>query len=98
MDIKLPPEKVSELFNNIDKNRSGEITYNELLNFLRECKREEEKQRKLKFIAERTNLLKEQSNLNKQLQEADLKGATMSAEGRLSMKLAIMQMRESNAN
>ena len=34
----------------MDRDRNGEITYNELLNYLRECKREEEKLKKLKFI------------------------------------------------
>ena len=43
----------------MDKNRNGEISYNEMLNYLRVAKNEEEKLRKLKFIQERTKILRD---------------------------------------
>ena len=42
----------------MDKNRDKEITYNEMLNYLRESKKEEEKLKKLKFIQDRTQQLR----------------------------------------
>lgn len=67
MDIGVKPDDVRNLFDMIDADRNGQITYNEMLGYLREAKREEEKFNKLKFIQERTNELKQQQESDKSL-------------------------------
>jgi len=46
----LPHDAIKDLFAQMDKDRNGEISYNEMLNYLREAKQEEDKLKKLKFI------------------------------------------------
>lgn len=62
MGLLLPQDSVRDLFAQMDKHRSGEISYNQLLNYLRESKLEEEKIRKLKFIQDRTQQLRDQTD------------------------------------
>lgn len=50
MKLNIAPDAIKDLFNQMDKDHNGEISYNEMLNYLRESKREEEKLKKLKFI------------------------------------------------
>jgi Ca2+-binding EF-hand superfamily protein len=61
MKMGLPHDAIKDLFSQMDKDRNGEISYNEMLNYLREAKQEEDKLKKLKFIQERTKALRESS-------------------------------------
>jgi hypothetical protein len=62
MEIPLTSDAMKELFYAINRHASAEITYNQLLNYLREAKSEDEKIRRMKSIQERTKMLAESSN------------------------------------
>lgn len=92
----LPDDAVRDLFKSMDRDRNGEISYNEMLNYLREAKLEEEKLKKLKFIQERTLTIRNQSNYDDNM--SDVGRNMMTKESRLEMKIAILENREKNAN
>ena len=54
MDLDYTLPELKSLFDAIDSSRNDQISYNELLNYVRESKREEERIKRLKFLTERT--------------------------------------------
>ncbi len=54
MDLSYSATELKQLFDAIDTSGNGQISYNELLNYMREAKREEERIKRLKFLVERT--------------------------------------------
>ena len=97
MQMGLPHDAIKDLFAQMDKDRNGEISYNEMLNYLREAKQEEDKLKKLKFIQERTQQLRDTNTFDQNL--ADLgRNTVMTVESRLQMKIAILENREKNAS
>lgn len=61
MNLQLKREEVRNLFDAIDKDRTGTIHFNELVNYLRDAKREAERVKRMKRLHERTQQIKQQS-------------------------------------
>lgn len=57
MDLAYSTTELKTLFDAIDTSGNDQITYNELLNYVREAKREEERIKRLKFLTERTETI-----------------------------------------
>ncbi|CAD8054955.1 unnamed protein product [Paramecium primaurelia] len=93
----ISPDLVRQLFDQMDLDRNGQISYNEMLNYLRTAKTEEEKYQKLQFIQQRTEQLKSLQETDLTLQKAKLENKGQTLEDRLKMKISILEMREKNA-
>ena len=94
MNMDVSADDVRKLFEAITGNHNGDISYNQLLNFLRDAKREEEKIRRFKVIQKRTEELKDSLLLGPEVEMDQL--PQMNSENRSEMKLAILELREKN--
>lgn len=89
--LKIPQEEISNLFLYIDRDRSQSIDYNELINFIRQAKKDEEKILRMKKIAKRAQ------SLRVDMDKDNAPNDKLTLEGRLTMKISMLELREKNA-
>jgi len=98
MGISLELDKLSSLFKELDKDSSGYVTFPEFQHYFNEAKRENERINRLKFIASKTENLRDstlrQLDSDKELNTANL---GMSDQQRMAMKIALLETREKDA-
>ena len=99
MKVPIPATELRNLFDCIDTSHNNEVSYNELLNYVRECRRESERIKRMKFLAERTEAIRNESALQareaKESQLADLGPNNPATESnRFKMKITLLEIRE----
>ena len=97
MNVPIPATELKNLFDCIDLGHNKEISYNELLNYMRECRRENERIKRLKFLSERTENIRNTSELQAKEKISDEKNPITEA-NRFKMKITLLEIRERNSN
>lgn len=102
MKVPIPATELRNLFDCMDTSHNNEVSYNELLNYVRECRRESERIKRMKFLAERTEAIRNESALQareaKESQLADLGSNNPATEAnRFKMKITLLEIREKNS-
>lgn len=100
MKVAIPAPELRKLFDCIDLSHNNEVSYNELLNYVRECRREADRIKRLKFLSERTETLRSESALQAREKENDhLDYANPITEAnRFKMKITLLEIREKTSN
>ena len=104
MNIQIAGEELRNLFNVIDLSHNGDISYNELLNYIRECRREKERVERLQKLTTITEKLRVDIDNASQVQK--LKGIVEenpnlikeTENNRFEMKITLLEIREKNSN
>ena len=99
MKVPIAATELQNLFDSIDVGHNKEVSYDELLNYVRECRRENERIKRLKFLSERTETLRNESALQaKESQAIELGPNNPASEAnRFKMKITLLEIREKNS-
>lgn len=100
MNVPIPAPELKSLFDVIDISHNEEISYNELLSYMRECHRESERIKRLKFLTERTDNLRNESALSsKEKDMEEIKSSSNANDlNRFQMKITLLEIREKTSN
>ncbi|KRX05015.1 hypothetical protein PPERSA_06649 [Pseudocohnilembus persalinus] len=94
LDINFKNKDIQQLFSDIDKDNNQDISYNELLAYVREAKKEQAKIERMRKINERVEEIKKQNFYDDREEEV---GENINVMQRMQMKMSMLELREKNS-